>query len=139
VPVNAVVPDPARPGTVFAATDAGVWWLEDDRAGWRPLGGGLPNAPVLALAARGPERLLRAGLLGRGVWELALEGSSAPALATPALRSGRSPASRPRPGGPWWECPDVKLEVPPRPRTAPVEPVEFEDDRWRDDRPAGGG
>ena len=56
--------------------------------------------------------------------------SSAPALATPALRSGRSPASRPRPGGPWWECPDVKLEVPPRPRTAPVEPVEFEDDRW---------
>ncbi len=130
VPVNAVVPDPARPGTVFAATDAGVWWVEDDGAGWRPLGGGLPNAPVLALAARGPERLLRAGLLGRGVWELALEGSSAPAPATPALRSGRSPASLPRPGGPWWECPDVKLEVPPGPRTAPVEPVEFEDDRW---------
>ncbi|HEY6708063.1 MAG TPA: hypothetical protein VJB61_10770 [Actinomycetota bacterium] len=129
VPVNAVVPDPARPGTVFAATDAGVWWSEDG-AGWRPLGGGLPNAPVLALAVRGPERLLRAGLLGRGVWELVLDGSAAPALATPALRSGRSPAARPRPGGPWWECPDIKLEVPPRPRTAPVEPVEFEDDRW---------
>jgi hypothetical protein len=130
VPVNAVVPDPGLPGRVYAATDAGVWWSEDDGAGWRPLGGGLPNAPVLALAVRGPERLVRAGLLGRGVWELALDSSSAPALATPALRSGRSPAARPRPGGPWWECPDIKLEVPPRPRTASVEPVEFEDDRW---------
>jgi len=130
VPVNAVVPDPGRPGRVYAATDAGVWWSQDDGAGWRPLGGGLPHAPALTLAVRGPERLLRAGLLGRGVWELVLDGSSVPALATPALRSGRSPAARPRPGGPWWECPDIKLEVPPRPRTAPVEPVEFEDDRW---------
>jgi hypothetical protein len=130
VPVNAVAPDPGRPGTVVAATDAGVWWSGDDGAGWRPLGAGLPNAPVLALAVRGPERLLRAGLLGRGVWELALEGAPGPAVATPALRSARSPAPRPRPGGPWWECPDIKLEVPPRPRAGPVEPVEFEDDRW---------
>ena len=130
VPVSAVAPDPERPGTVFAGTDAGVWWSGDDGTGWRPLGGGLPNAPVLALAVRGPERLLRAGLLGRGVWELPLDGHPGPAAATPALRSGRSPAPRPRPGGPWWECPDIKLEVPPRPRDAPVEPVEFEDDRW---------
>src|SRR5918999_460504 len=110
VPVSAAVPDPERPGTVFAATDAGVWWSGDDGAGWRPLGGGLPNAPVLALAVRGAERLLRAGLLGRGVWELPLEGNAGPAVATPALRSGRSPSPRPRPGGPWWECPDIKLE-----------------------------
>jgi hypothetical protein len=130
VPVSAVVPDPERPGTVFAGTDAGVWWSGDDGTGWRPLGGGLPNAPVLALAVRGPERLLRAGLLGRGVWELPLDGHPGPGAATPALRTGRSPAARPRPGGPWWECPDIKLEVPPRPRDAPVEPVEFEDDRW---------
>ncbi len=130
VPVSAVVADPLRPGTVFAATDAGVWWSEDDGSGWRPLGGGLPNAPVLALAVRGPERVLRAGLLGRGVWELPLDGAPGPAAATPVLRSGRSPAARPRPGSPWWECPDIKLEVPPRPRDRPVEPVEFEDDRW---------
>jgi hypothetical protein len=130
VPVSAVVADPLRPGTVFAATDAGVWWSEDDGSGWRPLGGGLPNAPVLALAVRGPERVLRAGLLGRGVWELPLDGPPGPAAATPALRSGRSPAARPRPGSPWWECPDIKLEVPPRPRDRSVEPVEFEDDRW---------
>ena len=130
VPVGAVVADPERPGTVVVATDAGVWWSEDDGAGWRPLGAGLPNAPALALALRRPGRLLRVGLLGRGVWELPLEGGSAPEAATPVLRSGRSPAARPRPGGPWWECPDIKLEVPPRPREGPVTPVEFEDDRW---------
>jgi hypothetical protein len=114
---------------VFAATDAGVWWSRDDGAGWAPLGHGLPNAPALAVALRRPERLLRAGLLGRGVWELPLEAGPGPA-ATPALRSGRSPAALPRPGAAWWECPDIKLEVPPAPRDGPVEPVEFEDDRW---------
>jgi hypothetical protein len=129
VPVSAVAPDPDRPGTVFAATDAGMWRSDDDGAGWRPLGRGLPNAPVLALALRRRERLLRAGLLGRGVWELALD-EDGQVAAAPALRSGRSPATRPRPGGPWWECPDIKLEVPPGPLGAAVRPVEFEDDRW---------
>jgi hypothetical protein len=132
VPVGAVAPDPDRPGTVVVATDAGVWRSDDGGSGWRPLGRGLPNAPVLALALRRPERLLRAGLLGRGVWELPLEAGGEPAAARPALRSGRSPAARPRPGGPWWECPDLKLEVPPAPREGPVSPVEFEDDRWPD-------
>jgi hypothetical protein len=129
VPVAGVAPDPDRPGTVFAATDAGVWWSRDDGAGWTPLGHGLPNAPALAVALRHPERLLRAGLLGRGVWELPLEAGPGPE-ATPALRSGRSPAALPRPGAAWWECPDIKLEVPPAHRDGPVEPVEFEDDRW---------
>ena len=68
------------------------------------------------------------GLLGRGVWELPLDGH--PAGATPALRSTRSPAPLPRPGGPWWECPDIKVELPPRPGDGPLTPVEFEDDRW---------
>jgi hypothetical protein len=129
VPVAAVAPDPDRPGTVVAATDAGVWWSRDDGARWQPLGHGLPNAPTLAVALRRPDRLLRAGLLGRGVWELPLEDDPGPA-ATPALRPGRSPAALPRPGGAWWECPDIKLEVPPAPGDGPVEPVEFEDDRW---------
>jgi hypothetical protein len=128
VPAGAVVPDPDRPGTVYAATDAGVWWSGDDGNGWRPLGRGLPVTPALALALRRDGRLLRAGLLGRGVWELPLDGH--PAAATPALRSTRSPAPLPRPGGPWWECPDIKVELPPRPGDGPLTPVAFEDDRW---------
>jgi hypothetical protein len=131
VPLGAVVPDPGRPGRVIVATDAGVWRSDDGGAGWRPLGHGLPSVPVLALALREPERLLRAGLLGRGVWELPLD-TPDPVAATPALRSGRSPAPRPRPGGPWWECPDIKVEAPPRSREGPVSPVELEDDRWPD-------
>jgi hypothetical protein len=130
VPVGAVVPDPDRPGTVYAATDAGVWWSGDDGNGWRPLGRGLPGTPALALALRQDGRLLRAGLLGRGVWELALDRHPGPAGATPWLRSNRSPAPLPRPGGPWWECPDIKVEVPPRPGDEPPDPVTFEDDRW---------
>ncbi|HEX2372382.1 MAG TPA: hypothetical protein VHO93_00245, partial [Actinomycetota bacterium] len=130
VPVAAVAPDPDHPGTVLVATDAGVWWSRDDGERWQPLGRGLPNAPVQALALRPGQRLLRAGLLGRGVWELPLEPGPGPAAAAPALRSGRSPAAHPRPGGPWWECPDIKVEARPRPRRGPVEPVEFEDDRW---------
>ena len=128
VPVGAVVPDPDRPGTVYAATDAGMWWSADHGRGWRPLGRGLPTAPALALALRRDGRLLRAGLLGRGVWELPLDPHPGPAA--PALRSTRSPAPLPRPGGPWWECPDLKVEVPPRPGKRPLDPVEFEDDRW---------
>jgi hypothetical protein len=130
VPVGAVVPDPDRPGTAYAATDAGVWWSHDDGSGWRPLGRGLPGTPALALALRRDGRLLRAGLLGRGVWELSLHGPPRPVAATPALRSTRSPAPLPRPGGPWWESPDIKVEVPPRPGDGPMSPVAFEDDRW---------
>ena len=129
VPVAAVAADPDRPGTVFAATDAGVWWSRDDGAAWEPLGR-LPGTPALALALRRDGRLLRAGLLGRGVWELPLDPEPGRAAAVPALRSGRSPAHRPRPGGPWWECPDIKVEAPPATREGPVAPVEFEDDRW---------
>jgi hypothetical protein len=130
VPVNAVVPDPDRPGTVVAATDAGVWWSRSDGDGWEPLAPGLPNTPVLALALRRDGRLLRVGLLGRGVWELPLDPDPGPAA--PALRSGRSPAPLPRPGGPWWECPDIKVEAPPAAREGPLTPMAFEDDRWPD-------
>jgi photosystem II stability/assembly factor-like uncharacterized protein len=126
VPVAGVVPDPDRPGSVYAATDAGVWWSEDDGSGWRPLGRGLPSTPALALALRRDRRLLRVGLLGRGVWELPLDGPTS--AAAPALRSTRSPAPLPRTGGPWWECPDLKVQVPPG--DGPLTPVEFEDDRW---------
>ena len=128
VPVSALALDPDRPGTVFAATDAGVWRCVDDGAGWHPFGNGLPNAPALALALHGPGRLLRVGLLGRGVWEVALDDAPGPAAATPALRASRS---RPEDGtgGWWWECPDIKVEAWPAPASGPVEPVEFQDDR----------
>jgi hypothetical protein len=128
VPVQATVADPDRPGTVFAATDAGVWRSDDGGAGWRPAGRGLPNAPALALDLHRRARLLRVGLLGRGVWELPLDPDPAPA-AVPVLRAARPDPDRPRAGGWWWEGPDIKVEAPPAPRDRPLQPVEFEDDR----------
>jgi hypothetical protein len=128
VPVSARVADPERPGTVFAATDAGVWRSDDGGAGWRPAGRGLPLAPALALDLHRRGRLLRVGLLGRGVWELAVDPGPAPA-AFPALRPSRVDAERPGAGGWWWESPDIKVEAPPAGRDGPLRPVEFEDDR----------
>jgi hypothetical protein len=132
VPVSALAVDPDRPGTVFAATDAGVWRSQDDGAGWHPVGHGLPTSPALALALHRRARLLRVGLLGRGVWELPLDGNPGPA-AGPFLRPGRVGAGHPRTAegaeGWWWECQDIKVEPSPGPAAGPVEPVQFEDDR----------
>jgi hypothetical protein len=125
VPVSVVVSDPELPGTVYAATDAGVWCSRDGGDGWEPFGVGLPNAPALALAVHRTDRLLRVGLLGRGVWEVALAPGPDPSAAgPPSLR-----ASRGGPDGWWWECPDIKVEPAPGPRAGAVAPVEFEDDR----------
>jgi hypothetical protein len=137
VPVNALAVDSERPGTVAAATDAGVWRSDDDGAGWTPFGAGLPNAPALSLVLQEPDRLLRVGLLGRGVWEVALDPGPEEAAA-PRLRPSRAAGGRPagRAGAPgggggawWWQCPDIKVEAAPGPGAGPVEPVEFEDDR----------
>jgi hypothetical protein len=124
VPVSALVPDPELPGTVYAATDAGMWRSQDGGDGWEPFGAGLPNAPALALGLHRRDRLLRVGLLGRGVWEVALDPSPEPPAAGPSLR-----ASRGGPEGWWWECPDIKVEAVPGPGAGPLAPVDLEDDR----------
>jgi hypothetical protein len=78
VPLNAIAVDPGRPDTVLVAADLGVWRSDDAGASWRPFGRGLPATPVAALEVHRPTRLLRAALLGRGVWEAPL-GEPAPA------------------------------------------------------------
>jgi hypothetical protein len=78
MPLNAVAVDPDRPDTVLVAADLGVWRSDDAGASWRPFGRGLPASPVAALEVHRPTRLLRAALLGRGVWEAPL-GDPAPA------------------------------------------------------------
>ena len=99
VPAGAVVPDPERPGTVFAATDAGVWRVPGTtRARWRPLRG-LPNAPALALALPVPA----SAWSGPGCWGGA-SGSSpwtrrpGPVAATPGAALRPLPR-RPSPPG----------------------------------------
>ena len=148
VAVNAVAVDPDRPGTVLVGADLGVWRSNDAGASWRPFGRGLPATPVAALEVHRPTRLLRAALLGRGVWEAPLDAARPQSAAGGAgdrvhLRGstadgGRGapfPAGRPDPFGTgeatwWWQSPDVKVETPPDPERDPAEigPGVFQDD-----------
>ena len=85
-PVNAVVVDPATPGSpgrVYAATDVGVFWSFTAAPNWEELGpaptsghaGYLPNVAVTALGifvSSNSTKLMRASTYGRGVWEFPL-------------------------------------------------------------------
>ncbi len=80
-PVTAVLADPANPDTVYVGTTVGVFRGTRTLTGpgaptwaWVPLVRGLPEAPVedLALYDNDGVRLLRAGIVSRGVWELRL-------------------------------------------------------------------
>jgi hypothetical protein len=150
VAVNAVAVDPDRPGAVLVGADLGVWRSGDAGASWRPFGRGLPATPVAALEVHRPTRLLRAALLGRGVWEVPLDAGEPTAgaagddaAARLQLRGTRAdggrgaplPAGRPDPFGSgevawWWQSPDVKVEAPPDPELDPaaVGPGAFQDD-----------
>ena len=78
-PANAVVVDPQDAGTVYVATDKGVYYTSNLTSCitspydcWTALGSGLPMAPVVALSAApttASNQVLVAGTFGRGIWE----------------------------------------------------------------------
>jgi len=76
IPVNDLVIDPDVPGTLYAATDLGVFSGACTAAGciWTTFSNGLPNVAVLSLKIHDPSRTLRAATHGRGVWDLLLGG-----------------------------------------------------------------
>ena len=76
IPVNDVVLDPDIPGTLYAATDLGVFVGSCTGAPctwtWTTLGTGLPRVAVLSLRLHEASRTLFAATHGRGVWNIAL-------------------------------------------------------------------
>jgi hypothetical protein len=71
VPVNSILIDPAAPGDIYVATDAGVWLSTNDGANWFPYGEGLPHPAVLQLKmATSKQRLIVAATHGRGAWAI---------------------------------------------------------------------
>jgi hypothetical protein len=74
VPVNDIVLDPDVPGTLYAATDLGVYVgnCTVTPCTWSTLGTGLPRVAVLSLRLHEASRTLRAATHGRGVWDIAL-------------------------------------------------------------------
>lgn len=69
---NALVVDPKAPANVYVGADIGVWHSADSGAHWTPLQNGLPDAPVFDLQIHPTQRLLRAALHGRGLYEIPL-------------------------------------------------------------------
>jgi IPT/TIG domain-containing protein len=78
VPVNDIVidPDDSTDGTVYVATDSGVYASENATAGsgttWAVLQTGLPNSQVLSLRLNSASRTLVAATHGRGMWNIKL-------------------------------------------------------------------
>src|ERR1700733_5956980 len=91
-PVNDILLDPDDPtrGTLYVATDIGIFVTTNGGATWATMGAGLPNVVVLSLALHEPSRTLRAATHGRSAWDYSL-----PALAgtTTFALSGINPIS----------------------------------------------
>ena len=94
-PANAVLVDPNDANTVYIALDTGVYATAAvttcaAQNCWSALGTGLPNSPVVALAAAanmltgdGHRGMLRVATYGRGIWQQPL--LTATSLAQPAI------------------------------------------------------
>ncbi len=57
---------------VYVATEIGIYYTNDDLAGWETFGLGLPNVAVRELDVNYGAQLLRAATYGRGIWEVPL-------------------------------------------------------------------
>ena len=112
-PVNGLAIDPQDAGTVYVATDAGVYYTTEiancsqaQSDCWSVFGTGLPGAPAVALSASAmgvSPPVLLAATYGRGIWEAPLQSSgtgitaasAAPAdleFTTTAIGSSSQPA-----------------------------------------------
>jgi hypothetical protein len=75
-PVNDIVLDPDAPGTIYAATDIGVFFTTGCTVApcsWATLGTGLPHVAVLSLRLHEASRTLRAATHGRGAFDVVLD------------------------------------------------------------------
>jgi photosystem II stability/assembly factor-like uncharacterized protein len=67
-PVNDIEIDPSARGTLYVATDFGVYYSINDGKLWQPLGTGLPLVAVLDIKLHNPTRKLIAGTFGRSMY-----------------------------------------------------------------------
>ena len=87
-PASSVAVDPQNAGTVYVATDEGVYFTTQvancavaTSNCWSVFGTGLPAAPVVALSASAAgtaSPVLVAATYGRGIWQIPLSSTAAP-------------------------------------------------------------
>ncbi len=64
VPLNDIIVDPELPGTLYVASDLGVWYTDDLGLSWYPLGEGLPMTSYNDLDLHAESRQLLAASFG---------------------------------------------------------------------------
>lgn len=72
LPVNDIIFQPGSNNRIIIATDAGVYYTENNETCWRKLGQNLPNCRVLELKINQCSNRLTAFTFGRGMWEVEL-------------------------------------------------------------------
>jgi photosystem II stability/assembly factor-like uncharacterized protein len=87
LPVSAIWIDPTNSNTVVVGTDIGVYRSDNGGASWSFWNDGLPKVVVNDFAYFAPERKLRVGTYGRGIYETSLDGVVATATAS-SIRDG---------------------------------------------------
>jgi photosystem II stability/assembly factor-like uncharacterized protein len=70
LPINQVLADPRRAGSLVVATDAGVAFSDSDGNDWQDVSGDLPRTVIFDLCLDPGSGRLAAATYGRGLWEL---------------------------------------------------------------------
>jgi|GEM_PF-3479693 len=69
LPLNCIVNNNSLDGSLYVATDVGVYYRDASMAQWEPYFDGLPNVQVNWLEINYSNNKLRAATYGRGLWE----------------------------------------------------------------------
>jgi len=68
-PVNCIKYNPGSNGGLFAGTDVGVFYYDNDSPQWTPFNTGLPKSIVTDLEINDSIQLIKASTFGRGIYE----------------------------------------------------------------------
>lgn len=93
VPVNSIVYEKNSPDRIYAGTDIGVFYRDNNTSDWVFYNDGLPNVMVHELEINYTSNKLLAATYGRGIWQANLVSGTPPAITTQSITSPLCPGS----------------------------------------------